>query len=251
MSTKLLRFSANGHLTRVKDGDAVAVTTYEEMEDDGLPPMEPYIPELTFSRCGNCDYQLELDYTDHAVSVRKPCPYPDGITSVITLAVPSGKLIVTDDLRPLYNWRDSGGNDPEWMADYNSALGRHQAIAVMAQAGCAFGPVGNSDPGLYRTGDATFAIASPALNEDTDKEIPPKGWERLAGIITDLWAYSIADYGDWLARGGDPATLSLGWKEEIVEVPPGTYEFTCHTGERSFDRDAPGTVIYADIRRLP
>jgi hypothetical protein len=164
-----------------------------------------------------------------------------GITTVVTLRVPSGQVIVTDDLRPVYDW------DGDSVADYNTALGQHQAIEAMAAQGCAYGPVGNSCPGLYRTGPDRYVIASPGWDGDGDEEIIPEGWERLASVITDLWAYSVADYGDWVARGGDPA--GLDWADTVVDVTPGTYRFTHHTGEASFDRDAPGTVIFADIER--
>lgn len=166
----------------------------------------------------------------------------ESITTRIMLAVPSGKIVVRDSLRPLYDWREAE------VADYNSLAGQAQAVEAMAARGCAYGPVGNSCPGLYRTGEGTYVIANLPYSEDTDDEVVPAGWTLLAGIITDLWAYSIADLGDFEAKGGD--VESLGWGATVVDVGPGTYEFTHHTGEASFDRDA-DTVIFADIRRLP
>jgi hypothetical protein len=168
---------------------------------------------------------------------------PDSYTSVITLDVPSGKIIVTDDLRPVYDWRD------EEAGSYNTALGQLNAIRLMAEQGCAYGPVGNSCPSLYRTGPDTYVIANPAFDEDDGREIIPEGWEGLAWIITDLWAYSAADWEDYLSRGGTEACLEH--KGKVVDVPPGRYEFTHHTGEAGFDGFAAGTVVFADIRRLP
>lgn len=243
MSHETATFRANGHQARVADGEAVVF--YRASHGIG-----PYCPRLDYDRCGTCDARLTLRFGDDEITVTEPCPYPDGITTTITLAVPSGKLIVTDDLRPVYDWRDRDRNDPEGMAGYNSSLGQHQAILTMAAAGCAYGPVGNSCPGLYLTGEGTYVIASAGYDEDADQEVRPDGWLRLAGVITDLWAYSIADYEDWKARGGDGARFARqepGWDWDLVSVPPGTYQFTHHTGERSFDQDASGTVIYADI----
>lgn len=166
----------------------------------------------------------------------------ESYTSVITLAVPSGKIIVTDDLRPVYNWSD------EEAGDYNTALGQHNAIRIMAGQGCAYGPVGNSCPGLYRTGPGTYVIASPGWDpEKDDAEQVPEGWELLAAVITDLWAYSVADYGDWVARGGDAASIARF--DTIVDIPAGAYEFTHHTGETGFDGYSAGTVIFAHIRK--
>lgn len=232
---RTLTFKANGHRALVADGDAVTICEF-----DG---MEPYATNLgIIPRCGTCAGKLDFTLTDEAVIVKEPCPYPDGITTVINLEVPSGKLIVTDDLRPVYNWDD---ND---IADYNTALGQHQAILAMAAQGCAYGPVGNTCPSLYQTGDDAYVIASLEYDEDTDEAILPSGWKELAGVCTDLWAYSIADFDHWVSRGGDSG--SLDWTLSSVEVPAGTYQFTHHTGERSFDQYAPGTVIFADIKRV-
>lgn len=242
LRTRPLR--ANGHLCALADGTEVTV-----FEDAALPRgLSPFIPQLGSARCRTCDAALRLDVSDDAVSVREPCPYPDGITTVITLEVPSGKLIVSDSLRPVYDWRDE-----DLTASYNSALGQAQAIGVMAKAGCAFGYVGNTSPGLFRTADGTYVIASLDYypGEDDDElpaeEATPPGWTLLAQVCTDLWAYSIADFEDWASRGGN--ALALGYGDTIVDVPPGDYQFTCHTGERSFNRETGGTVIYAHARR--
>lgn len=224
-----LVFRPNGHLLGKDDGQLVSYS------DTVSHVFE------TVSRCGMCGERPEYYADDKTVTVRTPCPYPDGVTTVIRLEVPSGKLVVTDDLRPAYDWRDS-----DLTASYNSVLGQHQAVLAMAAQGCAYGPVGNTCPGLYRTGEDTYVIAIPDYDEKADAEILPESWTELAGIITDLWAYSIADYEDWQAKGGDNTG---GWYR-VVNVPPGTYEFTHHTGERGFDRDAPGTVVFADIRKV-
>lgn len=239
-----LPFRAGGHVTRVRDGEAVMVTEYPE---DGLGP---WISGMSLDpECAMCGSRVRLDVRDGAIVAREPCPLPDGITSVVTLAVPSGRMIVTDDLRGVY-----GRWDEEGMASYNSVLGQHQAIEAMAREGCAYGPVGNTCPGMYRTGEDAYVIASVGWDEERDGAQVPPGWTLVAGIITDLWAYSIADYADWQARGGDVTWFARpepGWDWDLVDVTPGTYEFTHHTGEPSFDRDAAGTVTFAHVRRLP
>jgi hypothetical protein len=250
MSMQELPFRANGHLAAVADGDLATVFALNEAKggealasypDASL--LDPFIPALGYARCGSCGESLALAVTGDAITVRDACPLPDGITTVITLDVPSGQLLVDDDLRPAYDWKDE-----DLTASYNTALGQAQAIEVMAAQGCAFGYVGNSCPGLYRTGESTYVIASPGYDEDTDKELIPEGWRKLAWIITDLWAYSIADYAGWQSKGGDPATLD--WGHTVVDVPPGSYQFTHHTGKRSFDRDGDGAIIFADVKYL-
>lgn len=165
----------------------------------------------------------------------------NGITTVITLAVPSGKLVVADDLRPVYDWLH------DEVDDYNSPRGQAQATEAMARRGCAYGWVGNSCPGLYQTGKGTYVIASPSYSFDLGDEVLPANWKLLASIITDLWAYSIADLADFELKSGN--LKSLSWSVTSVDVNPGTYEFTHHTGEKNFNHDA-DTVIFADIRRV-
>lgn len=195
--------------------------------------------------CDLCGQFPKLELTADLARAVDACPTPDGHTSVITLNVPSGQILVTDDLRPVYRIDDDLARA---FAPYDSSAGQTQYIRAMADLGCAYGPVGNSCPSLYRTGNDTYIIARRRWDDETGDEVTPDGWTELANVCTDLWAYSIADYADWQARGGDPATL--GWTDTVVDVPPGTYEFTHHFGEASFDDDADG-AIYAHIRRLP
>ncbi|TDD47520.1 hypothetical protein E1286_17205 [Nonomuraea terrae] len=140
---------------------------------------------------------MKFKVSEHAVSVQDPCPYPDGITTTITIEVPSGKLLVTDDLRPIFDWDE--GN----LASYNSALGQAQAVELMAAIGCAYEPTSNCGLGLYRTGPDSYIIATPSYDEDENPSPPDSAC--LASICTELWAYSICCYSNWLSRGGDPA----------------------------------------------
>ncbi|MER0477075.1 hypothetical protein ABR737_01650 [Streptomyces sp. Edi2] len=190
--------------------------------------------------CRSCGIHPSTRVAGDVAEVKDPCPHPDGITTEITIDVPSGKLLVTDDLRPVYNW------DDDTMASYESALGKAQAVKAMAAIGCAFGPASNCGLGLYRTGPDSYIIASPRADDEDNPSLPES--TRLAGICTDLWAYSIADFQAWKSRGGDPA--NLGWSDTVVDVPPGTYQFVHHSGERGFDLDAAETVTFAHVQRI-
>ncbi|WP_432156897.1 hypothetical protein [Streptomyces sp. bgisy153] len=229
MTIQTLPLQANGHLISRK-------TEVEVLRIDGR---EPFVSGIAYS-CAICDSRPKLQVTEDAVQVQDPCPYEAGITTEITLSVPSGKILVTDDLRPVYDWGDGA------FASYNSVLGQAQVIEAMAAIGCAYGPVGNSCPGLYRTGPDSYIIASPRYDEDDNPSLPED--TCLANICTDVWAYSIADFEHWQARGGDSA--KLGWTDTVVTVPPGTYRFIHHSGERDFDPYAAETVIFAHVERI-
>jgi hypothetical protein len=211
--------------------------------------------------CALCGKFIETRQTKDAVYVDDACPAAEGLTTVIRLEVPSGKIVVDDDLRPLFD-----GFDHDGFASYNSVLGQAQVVEAFAKQGCAFGPVGNSCPSLWKTGEDTYVIARMPYNDDEDAEDfdepkpIPEGAQKLASICTDLWAYSIADYDNWLARGGvlvpkhDKATGETrmepeSWTTTIVEIPAGTYEFTFHGGELGFDDDK-DYVVWTDIRKV-
>ncbi|WP_327359777.1 hypothetical protein [Streptomyces sp. NBC_01304] len=216
MSLETLPLKSNGHLISPLD----EVRVYRPGGDE-----EPVVFDITNS-CDMCGEWLpEIRVTADAVELVNPCPYAAGVTTEITLSVPSGKLVVADDLSPIYDWRD------KVTTSYGSAREQEQAVAIMAAAGCAFGPVGNSCPGLYRTGPDEYVIASGFT-----------GGQKLAVIGTDIWTYSIADFEDWKARGGDA-------EEDVVDVRPGTYRFVHHFMERQFDGLA-DTAVFAHIERL-
>lgn len=236
MSIIELPFDSRGHSFSRRESESIEVLVFEGAKRilSG------------WGTCGNCgEFHSEFDLSETEVTAKTACPVPDGVTTVIDLKVPSGKIVVADDLRGVYDWR-VGGEDVKEFASYNSALGQHQVIEHMASVGCAYGPVGNSCPGLYCTGDGTYVIAN-AWTDDDDEIIDPeaKGWERLASICTDLWAYSIADLDDFLSKGG-----TVNDNVDVVEVPAGTYRFTHRTNEKGFDPWVEGTVIFAHIEYL-
>lgn len=248
MPIKTLKFDANGHC--VSDKNTVDIlfsdpVTAEDAKAWRLPKglLGPMVVSQIPVTCGHCDVYWKMGFTEDTARITEPCAYPNGITTVITLAVPSGKIIVTDDLRDVYD-----GFDHDGFASYNTSRGQAQVIEAMAALGCAYGPVGNSCPSLYRLLDGTYVIGNPEYDDDDEPTGDLATAETLADICTDLWAYSIADYEDWKSRGGDEEILRN--KGAIVEVPPGVYQFTHHTGENGFEHYAAGEVIFAHIERI-
>jgi hypothetical protein len=231
MPIKTIPLHANGHrITGSEDRDTVKVFT-------GSPL--PFVADALFD-CRNCGLQPRPKITDDGAYIRTPCQYTEGITTTIRLNVPSGKIIVSTDLRPIY---DGFSNT---FVSYGSTLGVSQVIYAYAEQGCAFGFVGTLWPDLFRTGPDTYVLANPEYSDD-DEPMVPSNWERLAGVSGAVWAYCIADYGDFTKRGGDPMKLECC---EIVDIPAGTYEFTYHGGEKGFDMDSLGTLVFTDIRKL-
>ncbi|MFI7641894.1 hypothetical protein [Nonomuraea sp. NPDC049400] len=230
MSIERLPLMPNGHVfPRTNEVDVFRL----------LDNVEPLVTGVEYA-CAICDRRPRFRVAADAVHVQDPCPYPDGITATITLQVPSGKLLVSDDLRPVYNLDRTG------MASLNTALGRAQAAEAMGKIGCAFGSTLNCGLGLYPTGDGTYVIATPSYTEDEHPRFPDSA--SLADICTDLWAFSLADYSDWQTRGGDRSALD--WSDTVVDVTPGIYQITYHGAERGFDADSVEDVIWAHIERI-
>ncbi|MEU1827445.1 hypothetical protein ABZ502_34165 [Streptomyces abikoensis] len=203
---------------------------------------ETFPAGFPFGGCQICGQHPSYQVMGDAAHVQEPCPHPDGITTTITLSVPSGKLLVSDDLRPVYNWPDDSP------LHYNSVLGRARAIESMAAIGCAYGPASDRSLGLYRTDPDRYIIATPWIDFDNDETPSIPEDTLLADMCTDVWAYSIADYEHWILKGGDPETLDQG--DTIVNVTPGTYRFIHHSGERGFDLDVDETVIFAHVEQI-
>jgi hypothetical protein len=251
MDTKTVSFHPNGHQVARDPMTEVDVLVL----DIGDSPVFMLDRARMSYSCGLCGQFMKERITPEGVYFDEPCPAAEGMTTVIRLEVPSGKIVVDDDLRPLF-----GNFEDEDFADYNSVLGQAQVVEAYARDKCAYGPVGNSCPGLWKTGEDTYVIARmPYDDEDEQVPVPPEA-EELASICTDLWAYSIADYDEWLRRGGvlvpkvDKKTGETrmepeSWTTSIVEIPAGTYEFTYHGGELDFDDDA-DHVVWADIKKV-
>ncbi|KKL57029.1 hypothetical protein LCGC14_2239470, partial [marine sediment metagenome] len=110
------------------------------------------------------------------------CPYPHGFTIEFELNVPSGQIVATDDLRPLF----------DILGDYdiNTDEGCRLTTLAYEQIGCAHGFVGNSCPGIYKQGNK-YIIANGGHDRDG---------EQVGSIGTDLWWYSIVDADEFKRR---------------------------------------------------
>ncbi|OIV36967.1 hypothetical protein BIV57_13315 [Mangrovactinospora gilvigrisea] len=233
ITVQTMPLDSNGH--RLSHGTTINV---HARDADGTVVWHTGISEA----CTVCDTAPRLVAADGRVRAQDPCAYPDGFTTTITLDVPSGRIAVADDLR------DAFPRDRRDVADYNTLLGQAQATLAMADLGCAYGAIDDTCPGLYRTGQDRYVIATPAYDASDNPTLPDT--DRLATIVTDLWAYSVADADLWMARGG--RIDRIGRSVTLVDIPPGRYEFTLHTGERAFPWDTvdEATLVYADIKRV-
>lgn len=201
-------------------------------------------------KCRYCDARLMVLTDGKTLLIAgDPCPVPDGfVHHDIELNVPSGILVVGDDLQQWYPTKSD--------RDINGLIGTIQMIDDYAKIGLAMGAVGNSSPSLRRVKDAEnkFVISNHGHDWDDEDEDDGNPWgETLADICTDLWWYSIADGDDFKRRLAhytpdiDIETwengLDTSWTHTTVKVKPGVYRFRWFTDAV---RDAT-TVLYAEI----
>ena len=210
----------------------------------GGPPLEKPLrtePSCLF-KCGVCGEEFVLETDGHTLRTVSQCPYPDGPIFDFELNVPSGRMVVANDLRPLF----------DFVGDYdiNTCVGCMKHPLAMAENGCAQGFVGNSCPGVFRLDKNRLTIAVTGSGEEDDDgnideddpRLTPPG-EHVAGICTDLWWYSIVDHDEFVRRAGEE-TLD-DHNAETVDVKPGVYRFR-HLFH-SIERDSPHQQTYTEI----
>ncbi len=191
-----------------------------------LDPIVVFKNRLSGLDCPFCEQRLRFGYDgERFVVVNDPCPYPEGLTSEWELNVPSGKLAIANDLR---RWFPISGDH-----NLNSMIGRHLEILAYSKVGMAYGFVGNTCPGVYRTGDSFVigAYSDELWDEDAGKYVEnpdPCLWgEEVASICTDLWWYSIVDHDELLRRIAHyTPDEEVDWDRiTVVDVKPGVYHF--------------------------
>jgi hypothetical protein len=167
----------------------------------------------SYRACGECDAHFSL-YTD-GLKIWTPhtCPHPNGPPPYwYDFEFPSGKIVIENDSRHLLpDHGDLGGNGSVWEQRITSYYAQRQMAHFF---------VGNTCPGFWRVGPDSYIIAPRPHDANYDDiEVP---WERLGGICTDLWWYSIMDHDKYFDLGGKAEKFH----QDIIEVTPGTYRFT-------------------------
>ncbi len=173
--------------------------------------------------------------------------------TVVELSVPSGKLIVADNLRG----KDGGFFDlePEMSINYGRGLDAWaRDYAEKKNMGYAF--VGNTCPSIVRRKDGVLEVVTGGWDEETDTEIPKHGPddEVVAGICTDLWATMITDYQHWLDNGGSEVEkANEGYsleKYQLIDVESGQYRWTIFSHNDKFDTWDNGRLVFAELELI-
>lgn len=200
------------------------------------------------SACGKKNIPLETN-GKVILFTGEPCSYPKGLPHTEwELNIPSGKLVVANDLRNLF----PTGED---RFDVNTTLGCRQTALAYAEVGLAHAFVGNTSPGVYKLKNGHYKLASEPSdsrwNPKTQKYVrvkkPKFSGTRVASICTDLWWFSICDH-DEFERRCKHFKLDDSSHTEVVEVPPGVYKFSHDEYAVRDDREA--EVIYTTFQKV-
>lgn len=199
----------------------------------------------TCSYCGEEDFPTETN----GQVVRfagEPCKFPNGLPlTEWELNVPSGKLVVANDLRELFPLPEDEG------ADINTTMGCRLTALAYAANGMSHAFVGNSCPGVYKCGDGLFKIANEPQDEKYDAKskkmvkvepAPKFEGKRVAGICTDLWWFSICDHAEFQRRIKRFKQKAADFSIETVTLKPGVYRF--HHDEEARSHDGPEECVY-------
>jgi hypothetical protein len=181
--------------------------------------------------CPFCGKRLKFETNGKEIHVAgNPCPCPEGIDYVdIELNVPSGKIVVDDDLR---DWYKADVDRYE----ISTTHGVGMWIKTYATIGVAMGFVGNTSPSLYKNKDKIV------IGNKRGKSRGNRWGREVAGVCTDLWWYSIADSEDFkrrLEHYTPDITLDdwlKHWSHSSVKVRPGVYRIRWYSDQSQADK---------------
>lgn len=269
LERRIYPFDQNGHgLTREDEIDLTHWwITVDFGVERGIDLFESAKSSLISSimgggNCNWCGIRPRLDFDREKVWAVEPCKAVDGARYSIELAVPSGEIVLSDDLRPVYPRPND--HDTFKYGGINTAAGQRLEAELLAETGCAYGQVGNCPRTLYKVDDDHYVMAFAAWDQENDEEYPlPAEWEYIGGTDGAVWCYMAADAADYdrrfvEAKARIDAVGVTSWNpgsgldyepyrefchlESLLEDPPkrfkmkpGIYTFTHHFGERGFD----------------
>ena len=244
---KGVNFDANGH--KMSAPDHALITEMSHLGESVLQALlkaiksqVPLADSITIegnclNTCFACGEEPDFETDGIMIRPKTPCSYPNGIPLTFELNIPSGVMVVANDLR--------GHFDFEGDYDINTRIGCVRTTKAMEKIGCAYAFVGNSCPSIYKTGEDIFTISSGGYNKKTDEDIEPEG-VHVASIITDLWWYSIVDADEFERRGCEGQ-----YAVDRVQVKPGVYRFTHFQHLDHSENDEPFTYTLIEWVRSP
>lgn len=177
-----------------------------------------------------------------------PVPEPFEGPTVVEIAVPSGKLIISDDLRkaPLFEI------DPQQSINYRAGCDAYSKL-LAEKVNVAYASVGNTCPRITVNADGLIQIVSLDWTKETGV-LFEEGEVEEGQLSTDHWAAMATDYDFWLACGGksvEEANAKYSFETHyVLDVAPGKYRWTVFAHSADFDSDLPGRHVFANLELI-
>ncbi|MFJ2662624.1 hypothetical protein [Arthrobacter koreensis] len=163
----------------------------------------------------------------------------------VEINVPSGRLIVADDLRSVPLFDIDTPYDRRGHMDLD-ALAEMQARDTNA----AYVFVSNSCPSVVRKERGVLEVVTPDWGNE-DEPALALGETVVAEICTDLWATMMTDYQHWLDNGGPQIDISSDdGRFTLIDVPPGRYRWTMFAHVPGFEFHGEGRSTYARLELI-
>jgi hypothetical protein len=177
-------------------------------------------------------------------------PAPFVGTTVVEIAILSGKLIAADDLRTTPYFKVEAPQSINYGAGTDAWA---RLYAEQAQVAYAF--VGNSCPSITRQEDGSLVVVDPDFDDVIGQPVFASTETVVAEICTDLWAVMLADYEHWLRQGGPTvdalnSQYAIDNKFTVIDVTPGLYQWTVFSNDHGFDIHAAGRLEYARLELI-
>jgi hypothetical protein len=213
-------------------------------------PMDHWVPvdvSLALSSIRACSYCGEEGFgtETNGLVLRftgKPCRFPEGLPPTEwELNVPSGKLVVANDLRRVFPLLEDD-------FDINTTRGCSQTALAYAAIGMSHAFVGNTCPGVFKCKDGSYKIANEPSGERWNGKkyvkvkVPKFDGENVAGICTDLWWYSICDQDEFERRCKHFKQKAKDFRTTVIDIKPGVYRFRHDEDARS--HNGPEECVY-------
>jgi hypothetical protein len=187
----------------------------------------------TLGTCRHCGRRYGtiggLLFDGKRIKMATGCPWPGGHPPIcVDIPVPSGVMVFANGFRKMRPpdmdgfYRANISGIPEWKAE----------MEHYARQGMAYGYCGNTCPSVYWIGRRRPWLA-----------VGHYRLKSVAGVCTDLWAWTMADLG-LLQKLGEPLDRC-----EQVKVCPGIYRVTQLYHMTDWDGHK-GPELYAKIERL-
>jgi len=163
-----------------------------------------------FSQCHKCGKRIGFKVNKENVIAESKCKYSRGVPEIVVkFKVPSGVIVLFNDLRRFYTDGDF---------DVNTLAGQKEYSESMAKQGLVTHFVGNTCPNVYQKGNKLFIGSL-------------KG-KPIGSICTDLWWYCAVDKDALEKRMGKTIdeyqkeyNATGAWPKLIVaRVKPGVYK---------------------------